>query len=86
MIAIAGSNCTTPMWWRAVWITGKKKGVLLKGLRVVFRTYSKDCRERELQFLDGHGLEVERKVERGHGDPRDLLPWVDKGLLDNADI
>lgn len=70
----------------AIGISAQEKGVFLKCLRFVVRTDGEDSRQSELKLLNGHGLKVEREVEGRDRDSSNFLPWVDKGLLDDADI
>lgn len=50
----------------------EQEGVFFKGGEVVVWTDGEDCRKRKLEFLDGHSLQVEGKVEGRDGDTSTL--------------
>lgn len=61
-------------------------GVLGKRLQVIVRTDGEDGRKREVQLLNGHGLQGDLEVKGADGDLAAFLPWQDPSLLDDLDV
>lgn len=73
-------------WLGAIRGAGEKEGIFFEGIELIVWPYRKNSGQGELQFLDRHGLKVEGEVHGRDRDASNLLPWVDDGFLDDADI
>ena len=61
-------------------------GITTQGVDIVGGTDGEDGGEGELEFLDGHGLELDFKVEGADGDAAVFLPGPDPGFFHDFDV